>query len=55
MEVWIAVKGLRMAMRNDHSLTLLGNALTLFVRYDQGALQRKDPVQRILIVHDVRR
>ncbi|XP_024178364.1 uncharacterized protein LOC112184339 [Rosa chinensis] len=38
MEVWVAVKGLCMAMRNEHALTLIENSLGLFVQYDQAAL-----------------
>ncbi|XP_062028781.1 uncharacterized protein LOC133744743 [Rosa rugosa] len=53
--VWVAVKGLRIAMRNEKALTLIGRVLGDFVRVDQGAVQRKDHVQRIRVIHDVRR
>ncbi|XP_040367300.1 uncharacterized protein LOC121050625 [Rosa chinensis] len=55
LEVWVDVKGLRIAMRNEKALTLIGPALGDFVRVDQGAMLRKDPVQRIRVIQDVRR
>ncbi|XP_062005791.1 uncharacterized protein LOC133722966 [Rosa rugosa] len=38
LEVWVAVKGLRIAMRNEKALTLIGRVLGDFVRVDQGAI-----------------
>ncbi|PRQ48315.1 hypothetical protein RchiOBHm_Chr2g0109311 [Rosa chinensis] len=55
LEVWVAVKGLHIAMRNEKALSLIGRALGTFVRVDQGAVQRKDTIQRIHVIHDVRR
>ncbi|PRQ43572.1 hypothetical protein RchiOBHm_Chr3g0469891 [Rosa chinensis] len=42
-------------MRNEKALTLIGRALGDFVRVDQGAVLRNDPIQRIRVIQDVRR
>ncbi|XP_024179303.1 uncharacterized protein LOC112185293 [Rosa chinensis] len=55
LEVWVAMKGLRIAMRNEKALTIIGRALGDFVQVDQGAVLRKDLVQRIRVIQDVRR
>lgn len=55
METWVAMTGLRVVMRNPKVLTRIRNLLGSFVRPDKAALHFKHSVQRIQIVHYIRR
>ncbi|KAK9951314.1 hypothetical protein M0R45_006768 [Rubus argutus] len=55
MAVWVAVKGLSVALRNESSLRLIGGTLGHTIRLDQGALWRREGVQSIRVSIDTRR
>ncbi|KAL6195806.1 hypothetical protein ACLB2K_031424 [Fragaria x ananassa] len=54
LEVWISIAGLRFAMRNNMVLSCVANGLGVFVRVDPGLIQRKEKIQRVRVVLDVR-
>ncbi|KAL6191145.1 hypothetical protein ACLB2K_037536 [Fragaria x ananassa] len=54
LEVWILIAGLRFAMRNNMVLSRVANGLGVFVRADPGLIQRKEKIQRVRVVLDVR-
>ncbi|KAL6216510.1 hypothetical protein ACLB2K_009733 [Fragaria x ananassa] len=49
------VRGLRIAMRNAKVLNRIDDILGSYTRPHKTALQQKAPVQRIRLVHDVKR
>lgn len=55
MEVWVAVKGLGVALRNEKALTLISGTLGRVLRFDQVALRQREAIQRIRVLHDMRR
>ncbi|XP_024155749.1 uncharacterized protein LOC112163699 [Rosa chinensis] len=55
LELWVAVKGLRIAMCNERAFNPTRECFGVFVRFDVAALQQKDPIQRIRLIHDIRR
>ncbi|KAL6200270.1 hypothetical protein ACLB2K_030052 [Fragaria x ananassa] len=54
LEVWISIAGLRFAMRNNMVLSHVVNGLGVFVRANPGLIQRKEKIQRVRVVLDVR-
>nr|XP_011463547.1 PREDICTED: uncharacterized protein LOC105351288 [Fragaria vesca subsp. vesca] len=54
LKIWVAMKGLRIAMRKPESLTLLGNALGHFMHFDQQAMERKEVVHKIRVRHELK-
>nr|XP_011463631.1 PREDICTED: uncharacterized protein LOC105351338 [Fragaria vesca subsp. vesca] len=54
LEVWVSVTELRFAMRNNMVLSHAVNGLGVFVRADLGPIQRKEKIQRVRVVLDVR-
>ncbi|KAK9920550.1 hypothetical protein M0R45_029104 [Rubus argutus] len=52
LEVWVAVKGLSVALRNESALRLIGGTLGRIIRLDQGALRRREAIQRIRVSID---
>ncbi|XP_024199906.1 uncharacterized protein LOC112203121 [Rosa chinensis] len=55
VEIWVAVKGLPVALRNKNALNLIGYVVGQVIKFDQSALRRREEEQRIRLVLDTRR
>ncbi|XP_024175430.1 uncharacterized protein LOC112181225 [Rosa chinensis] len=55
MEIWVAVRGLPVAIRNKTALTLIGSTIGQVIRFDQSALRCKEEEQRIRLILDTHR
>ncbi|KAL6183621.1 hypothetical protein ACLB2K_045032 [Fragaria x ananassa] len=55
LKIWVSVSGLCIAMRREKVLNKIGDLLGVFMRAIPIVLAKNEKVQKILLVHDVRR